>query len=191
MRELPLTVARRLLRAWLALGTVLLATACIQVVRTTQEQEPEPRAPDPLISMTEPKLEPTGVEGLLAAPALDPTLYYYEPDELWYRYAYKRWYQAFRWDGNWFIPDDVPKAVKDRSPKETPKTVKDKAKELKGKLDEIDRQERLEQLEREMNEIDKKDGAPAKKEGAPQGDGSAPDAKTPAPDAKKKPVDPD
>jgi hypothetical protein len=179
MREKPLTAARRgPLRALLALAAALLATACIQVVRTTQEQEPEPRAPDPLVSMEEPKLEPTGVEGLLAAPALDPTLVYYEPEELWYRYAYKRWYQAFRWDGNWFIPDDVPKAVKDRSPKETPKTVKDKAKELKGKLEEIDRKERLEQLEREMKELDKK-------EGAPNGDG-----KKPAPDTTK-PVDPD
>jgi hypothetical protein len=92
--------------------SLLLAGACaFQVVQTAPPMEPEPRTPEPLISMEDPKLEPTDVEGLFAAPALASSLFYYEPDERWYRYEYRRWYLAFSWDGNWFVPDKIPDAL--------------------------------------------------------------------------------
>jgi hypothetical protein len=148
---------------------VLTGAACIQVVQTAPEMEPEPQTPAPLVSMEEPKLVATGVPGLMAAPALDPTLYYYEPDELWYRYAYRRWFQAFRWDGSWFVPEKVPDVVKARVPEETPKTLKDQLKTLDKKMEEIDKQERLKQLEKKMEELDKQDTPKGERAPPPSG----------------------
>ena len=55
-----------------------------------------------------PELEQTEIPGLLAAPGLDRNLYFHEPEDLWYRYTYRRWYQAFRWNGNWFVLEQTP-----------------------------------------------------------------------------------
>ena len=149
--------ATRSATCWLSIALVLAGTACIQVVQTAPEMEPEPQTPDPLVSMEEPKLVPTDAPGLFAAPAIDPTLYYYEPDELWYRYSYRRWFQAFRWDGSWFVPEKVPDVVKARVPEETPKTLKDQLKTLDKKLEQLDKEDRLKQLEKQMEELDKKE----------------------------------
>jgi hypothetical protein len=144
----------------LPIALVLAGAACIQVVQTAPDMEPEPQTPDPLVSMEPPKLVPTEAPGLFAAPALDPTLYYYEPDELWYRYSYRRWFQAFRWDGAWFVPERVPDVVKARVPEETPKTLKEQIRTLDKKLEELDRDERLKQLEKKMEELDKQEAQP-------------------------------
>ena len=76
--------------------------------------EPEIPVPAPLRGDTFPELVPTGTEGLMAAPDVDPQLYYVESEELWYRYWRRRWYQAFAWNGHWFPPEKVPDAVKAR-----------------------------------------------------------------------------
>ena len=110
------------IRLCAATAALLIASACIQVVQTAPPMEPEPRTPDPLVSLEEPKLEPTEVEGLFAAPGLAESLFYYEPQELWYRYEYRRWFQAFRWDGYWFVPEKVPEVLKAMVPAETPQT---------------------------------------------------------------------
>jgi hypothetical protein len=150
--------------SWRAAIGCLLASACIQVVQTAPPQEPEPRTPEPFVSMEEPKLVPTEVPGLFAVPSLDATVYYYKPEELWYRYAYRSWYQAFRWDGAWFIPGKLPDVVKARVPQETPKTIKEQVKSLDQKLEELDKADRLKELEKKMKELDEQDAA---KSGAP------------------------
>ena len=30
--------------------------------------------------------------------------------------TYRRWYQAFRWNGNWFILEDIPPLIQERTP---------------------------------------------------------------------------
>ncbi len=74
----------------------------------------QPPVPAPFDAEGPPTLEPTDTPGLSSAPSLAPNLYYYEPDDAWYRYAYRRWYQAFRWNGNWFILDAAPEILVDR-----------------------------------------------------------------------------
>ena len=74
---------------------------------------PEPPLPARFEGAEPPQLEPTEFPGLAAAPSVDPTLYYYEPFERWYRHAFNRWYEAFAWDGHWFPPERVPESLKD------------------------------------------------------------------------------
>ena len=73
---------------------------------------PEIPVPPPFKGDEPPALEPTAFPGLQAAPSVDPTLYYYEPFERWYRHALNRWYEAFAWDGHWFPPERVPEPLK-------------------------------------------------------------------------------
>ena len=60
----------------------------------------------------EPTLVETRTPGLLAARDVDETLFYYEPWERWFRYAFGQWYEAFAWNGNWFPPERVPFALR-------------------------------------------------------------------------------
>ena len=88
-------------------------------------EPPPPPAPElPLPARFEgappPHLEPTRFPGLAAAANVDPTLYYYEPFERWYRYAFNRWYEAFAWDGHWFPPERVPGPLEDGPPTQPP-----------------------------------------------------------------------
>ncbi len=76
------------------------------------EPPPEPPSPSPFEGEEAPKLVPTGFPGLVAAPSVDPTLYYSEPLERWFRYAFNRWHEGFRWNGYWFPPERVPEPLK-------------------------------------------------------------------------------
>ena len=77
---------------------------------------PELPVPAPFEGDRPPRLEPTSLPGLEAAPSVDPTLYYYAPFERWFRYAMNRWYEAFTWDGHWFPPERVPEPLKQGPP---------------------------------------------------------------------------
>ena len=81
--------------------------------------QPAPAVKQPPIPSTfegdgDPTLEKTDQAGLFYVPELGPNVYFYKSDDLWYRYAYHRWYQAFRWDGNWFILQDPPEVLAKR-----------------------------------------------------------------------------
>ena len=79
---------------------------------------PEPPMPSRLTGEVAPELEATSVEGLFRASAEAPHLYYYAPDELWYRYWRGKWYQAFLWNGAWFPPRRTPEALRSVAPTE-------------------------------------------------------------------------
>ena len=114
-------VGLALLAAWLgATGCIVGGTGGITTTPTRASNEGP--IPDPLSGDGPPALEETDEPGLLAAPSLDANLYYHQPSELWYRHTFRRWYQAFRWNGNWFLVDEVPEFLADRSiaPEELP-----------------------------------------------------------------------
>ena len=71
----------------------------------------EPPVPEPFGGEAEPTLEPGPLKGLFQAPGVHPHLYYYAPDDLWYRYWKGGWYQAFLWNGAWYPPRRVPEAL--------------------------------------------------------------------------------
>jgi hypothetical protein len=82
-----------------------------------------------------PALAPADVEGLFRAPALGPNVYYHQPADLWYRRAYRRWYQAFRWNGSWFILAETPEVLVGREIEkvelpEPPDAVRDDPRDL-------------------------------------------------------------
>ncbi len=84
-------------------------------ITATPTPEPkQPPIPSPFSGEEEPVLEATDKDGLHMAPGLAPNVYFYEPEDVWYRYAYRRWYQAFRWNGSWFILDEPPDVLADR-----------------------------------------------------------------------------
>jgi len=99
-----------------ALALALLITGCVDAAVWVEPPPPtraEPPAPKPFRAESVPALEPTTYAKLFRAPSLSENLYYYEPDELWYRRWKGRWYQAFSWDGHWFPPKQVPQVLKD------------------------------------------------------------------------------
>ena len=126
------------------LALTLLA-ACVQVVQRPPE-EPPPPTPDPYLAAGPGELVATDHPGLFQAPELGRTCYTYEPKREWYRFAYNHWYQAFRWDGDWYLVPDaqVPKFLAGRVPKEPVRSKADKLDELERQLEEIDRKEREE-----------------------------------------------
>jgi hypothetical protein len=67
--------------------------------------------PEPFEGEEDPELEASPVEGLFHAPAVHEHLYYYAPDDLWYRYWKQTWFQAFLWNGGWYPPRRVPEAL--------------------------------------------------------------------------------
>lgn len=95
-------------RAVLALVCAVCTGCAYGVTTTTQPAPREGPIPPPFVGDDPPALAPTDVEGLSRAPSLAPNVYYYAPADLWYRRAYRRWYQAFRWNGNWFILAETP-----------------------------------------------------------------------------------
>ena len=103
-----------------ALTLLLLAAGCEQlgvgVVVTRPPPVKQPPVPSPFEGSEPPALESTETPGLLRAAALGEHVYFYEPEELWYRHAYRRWYQAFRWNGNWFILEETPELLAERTP---------------------------------------------------------------------------
>jgi hypothetical protein len=99
-----------------AFGLALLFAVACTDFGLWVEQPPAPPAeapaPPPFKGKQAPVLELTEHSGLLRAPSLAASLYFYEPDGLWYRRWRGRWYQAFRWDGHWFPPRRVPEVVR-------------------------------------------------------------------------------
>lgn len=77
-----------------------------------QAPPPEPPVPAPFAGEEVPTLELLETEGLFRAPSVDPHLYFYAPDDLWYRYWREEWYQAFRWNGAWFPPASLPEPLR-------------------------------------------------------------------------------
>ena len=92
-------------------AALLGSLGCIGLAVSQIPQNTEPPVPSPLKGDAEPELVATEAEGVHVAPELGPNIFYFEPDDLWFRYRYKRWYQAFRWDGTWFIQPDPPPVV--------------------------------------------------------------------------------
>jgi hypothetical protein len=95
--------------ALLALAALLLAACKFDMwIEPPPEPPPEPPMPAPFQGEQAPPLVATSIEGVLAAPSVDAHLYYSSAERLWYRYAKGQWYQAFRWNGHWFPPENVP-----------------------------------------------------------------------------------
>ncbi len=95
------------------IGSALIVSglgACVSgaITTTTLPEAREGPIPSPFEGDEAPLLETSDVEGLMKAPGLGPNVYYHGPADLWYRRAYRRWYQAFRWNGNWFILPETP-----------------------------------------------------------------------------------
>lgn len=109
-------------RTLLAAALTPLLAACMAagVTITTPPPVREPPLPPRLAGETMPELVPTDRPGLLVAPSVKVPLFYYEPDELWYRFWRRRWYQAFSWNGAWFEPDRVPPPLRKGPPGATP-----------------------------------------------------------------------
>jgi hypothetical protein len=123
---------------------MLVLAGCITVTRTAGQDEEVP-APDRFEGEAPPPLEPTPEPGWFTAPTLDPTLYYSESDDLWYRYAYNRWYLAYKWNGAWWIPDKTPKYLLTQVKiAEERSDVKTQLKDLEERLKEIERKEQEE-----------------------------------------------
>ena len=94
--------------AALALACAICTGCVLGVTTTVQPASLEGPIPPPFHADEAPVLAPTEIEGLSRAPSLAPNVYYHAPADLWYRRAYRRWYQAFRWNGNWFILAETP-----------------------------------------------------------------------------------
>ncbi len=99
----------------LALSAALASPGCMDFGLWVEEP-PKPPAevpvPPPFQGKEAPPLVRTEHAALLRAPSLAASLYFYEPDGLWYRHWRGRWYQAFTWDGHWFPPRRIPEMVR-------------------------------------------------------------------------------
>jgi hypothetical protein len=134
---IPRPIAAFVAGAFLAgcLGTLQIAPQ--------KPETPPPPVPERFRAEHAPELVPTEIEGCQAAPALDPSLYFCAKDEHWYRFAMNRWYLAFAWDGNWFPVSgaELPQGLRKITPQteiETTKTREDRLEELERKLEELD-----------------------------------------------------
>jgi len=90
------------------LGSIAACLGGVQITRGPPTDRDEAPIPSPFEGDQTPALEPTSYVGLQKAPALGPNVYFHQAENLWYRWAYRRWYQAFRWDGNWFVLMEAP-----------------------------------------------------------------------------------
>lgn len=133
------------IRTLFTTALALAVCACVQVVALPPQPEDAPKL-EVFTGEEPPQLEPTDVPGLLAAPELGPTVYYYEPEEYWCRFAKNRWYMAFAWDGNWFdLPDkEIPAVLAQRHKPPPPQKVEDELAELERQLEALEQQERRE-----------------------------------------------
>lgn len=96
----------------------LLLAGCLQqqmgiTVVPPRPEIPEPPRPQAHRGQDSPSMIQTSYPGLTRAVEIVPTLYYYEPDELWYTYYENRWHQAFFWNGTWFEPERVPTVLRE------------------------------------------------------------------------------
>jgi hypothetical protein len=141
-------------RRWIAvLLAATLAAGClgtvVQVANQPKPEPPPPPVPARFKAEKPPELVPSQVPGCDLAPELDPNLYYCSKDEHWYRFAMNRWYLAFAWDGNWFpvSGSELPAGLKKITPETEVEAVKT-------------REQRLEELERKLEELDGEQQAP-------------------------------
>jgi len=119
------------------LALLVLLAGCITVTRTGGKDD-EPPTPDPYEGEVPPPLQPSEEPGWFIAPSLDTTLYYSEDEDLWYRYAYNRWYLAYRWNGAWWVPDSTPAFLQTQVQvaEEKQGSVREQLKELEERLKE-------------------------------------------------------
>ncbi len=113
--------ARHLRAAALLLAAAL--AGCMQfgiTIVPPPPDRPEPPRPAAISGTDAPELEATDADGLLRAHGVEPPMYYYEPDDLWYRYYKGRWHQAFFWNGTWFEPERLPPALRSRERTKSP-----------------------------------------------------------------------
>jgi hypothetical protein len=125
-----------------------LCAGCIVNMGTTQTVTPPDAhvpVPDKYKAAQAPELVACEVEGCKRATSLDPNLYYCAQDEHWFRYALNRWYLAFAWDGNWFpVGDtDLPRALAaiTPAPEEVKQSREERLKELEKKLEDLDKEQ--------------------------------------------------
>lgn len=96
------------------LSCALACLSCaLQITKGPPTDRDEAPIPSPFEGSEAPPLEPTAHPGLQKAPSLGPNVYFHPAEDLWYRWAYRRWYQAFRWDGNWFVLMETPSILAD------------------------------------------------------------------------------
>ena len=97
---------------------MLLLSGCLQqqfgvTVVPPKPDLPEPPRPAARRGPEPPAMAPTAHPGLTRAVAVVPSLYYFEPDDLWYTFFKGRWHQAFFWNGTWFEPERIPAVLLD------------------------------------------------------------------------------
>jgi hypothetical protein len=162
------------MRVTIATLALTALASCVQVVQRAPDAPP-PRTPDPYLAEAPGDLVPTDHPGLFQAPELGRTCYTYEPDRSWYRFAYSNWYQAFRWDGEWFLllDKDVPKFLAGRVPKAPERPRERRLDDLERELEEIDRREREERERLRPSPQSGPRDAPSA-EASPPGTGSEP-----------------
>ncbi len=145
----------RSLGLWLACA--LLAGCFGTVIQVNQQGTPEPPpppVPQRFVADKAPELVPSQVPGCQLAPSLDPNLYYCAKQEHWFRFAMNRWFLAFAWDGNWFpvSGSELPASLK----KITPETEVEATKTRDERLEELER--KLEELNEEPSDDEPLDG---------------------------------
>jgi len=135
--------------AALVVGVLLAGCLGTLQIAPQKPEPPPPPVPDRFSAEQAPALVASDVAGCQAAPSLDPTLYYCAKDEHWYRFAMNRWYLAFAWNGNWFPVSgaELPTGLAKITPKTEVETVKT-------------REDRLEELERELEKLDGEEQTP-------------------------------
>lgn len=105
------------MRSLIGAAALVVLAACqptgFGITATPPPEVKQPPIPSPFRGEEQPVLERTDKQGLFSAPELAPNVYFYEAEDLWYRYAYRRWYQAFRWNGSWFILEEPPEILAD------------------------------------------------------------------------------
>jgi len=129
-----------LLVSWLVAGCL---GTIVQIDNQQKPEPPPPPVPARFQAEKPPELVPSPVSGCQLAPALDPNLYYCEKEEHWFRFAMNRWYLAFAWDGNWFpvSGSELPAGLSKITPEtevEATKTREERLEELEKKLEDLD-----------------------------------------------------
>ncbi len=107
----------------LVLPLTLILSGCLQQQMGITVVQPKPDIPEPPRPMAlrraeAPRMQATAHSGLTRSIEIKPTLYYWEPDDLWYTFYKGRWHQAFFWNGTWFEPERVPSILLEMRSKE-------------------------------------------------------------------------
>ena len=154
---------------------LLASTGCLMSMSTSKTvTSPEDRIPVPdkyPKADQPPALVDCEVDGCKRAQELDPNLYYCAKEEHWFRWSMNRWYLAFAWDGNWFptLKTDLPASLVAITPKpeEVKKSRDERLKQLDQQLETIDkdantdtsREDKLKELDKKLKEIEEQEKA--------------------------------